>query len=119
MDLHGEQVEVDLLGETRTLHYTMLAWRAYEAKTGHSILRAPVTEEHLKDVPRAMALLWAGLRLHHPDLTLEELDRGLTLRDMDRILPAIREAIQRTSPELSPGEGEREEGSEDPPTAQS
>lgn len=111
-----EIVEIDTpIGRLR-LHFSMGAWMRYQRLTGHSILREPLTSAHLADTERCMVLLECGIRAHHPEVTRNELEQHLTLRDMDRILPALQEAIRATSPVAEVSE---EDEGEDPRQAQS
>lgn len=110
-----EVVEVETPLGTLTLHYGMGAWVRYQRLTGHSILREPWTTAHMEDTERCMILLHCGVRGHHPEISLEDLEQSLTLRDMDRILPRMLDAIRASSPAPQSDE----ESEEDPPQAQS
>lgn len=112
-----ELVEVETPLGRLTLHYSMAAWVRYQRTTGHSILREPVTQAHLDDTERWMLILHLGLGTFHPEVSLEDLERTLTLRDVERLRPAVVQAITATSPVLEDEEEEGEE--EDPPAARS
>lgn len=101
-----ELVQIDVRGETYTLHYGMHAWVEFQRVSGFSILRDVLTEADLADTERCMQLLWSGLREHHPELTIDDVEKMVTLRDMEHVRERMRDAIRVTSPEVAPGQAD-------------
>lgn len=107
--------EARFLGATYRLEFDLAAFHALEQETGISILGEGITDRHLNSVGPFLAILHAGLRAHHPDVTRGQLER-MKPREVRALRPVLIDALRVVSEPAS--EAPPEEEGEGPPEAQ-
>lgn len=112
-------VTVRFKGEDRPLRYDFAAFRAIQDRTRKSIIRDGYTSEDLKDETFFIVALWAGLRHAMPDLTIQEVERSLMLRDYADYAGAIMEALKQSAGEPTEDPASPSDESANPPNAHS
>jgi len=74
MNKHRGEVEFEADGKTYTLRYSIDAICEMEAATGRGFFAVTqeLSDANAMQLSTVRAVLWAGLREHHPDVTLKE-----------------------------------------------
>jgi len=107
--------EAQFLGATYRIEFDLGSFHALEQETGISILGSGITDRHLQSVGPFLAILHAGLQLHHPDVTRAQLER-MKPREVRELKPVLIDALRVASG--SESEDLPEEEGEGPPEAQ-
>lgn len=106
---HRGDVEIlDVAGKSFTLQFNIDAFCALEEKVGkpYQVLAVEVAYPETMTVTLVRAMLWAGLREHHADLTLKEVGErfiGDPGGGLQRVLPPLSKAIERAFPKAAEG----------------
>lgn len=109
LDSAARETEFKVDGVTYTLRHTLISIAGFEAGTG--IL--PATEAIPPTVSNMLCLLYAGLRAHHSDVTMETVSSWFTPDTMDELCAVAWKSFYKTKPKVEL-EGER---SGNPPSA--
>ena len=89
--------EVSLLagGKTYTLAYTINAVCELEAMLGRSLPEIVADMSHMNVL---RAVLWAGLRRHHKNLTVEDAGDLMDVAGVHEVVAAVKEAVTQAFP---------------------
>jgi hypothetical protein len=103
--VYAPPVEIALPGGTFKLGYDFRALVAIKKATGTSLLDGNAWEKAAGDPELLSQVLWAGLRLFHPQLSLDDVQTMMLPRDHKMILDTIVEAWTGVTPKPDPNEG--------------
>jgi hypothetical protein len=84
---------------TFKLAYDFKAICLVKEKTGRSLLNGNVWESIEDDPEMILAVVWAGLQLYHPELSLDEVSHMLLPSRMDEYMSATLLAWTKVRPE--------------------
>jgi len=89
-------VPVELGGQQYFLRYTMATLRKIRQEMGPQALAEGVGDDKL------IKVLWYGFKNQHPDLTEEQVEELIDLRDLKNVVIALRQAMGGTDVKLVP-----------------
>jgi hypothetical protein len=90
------EVEIDFGGETKKLIFSTLAFCLLEDATGKNALDGETWAK--PDMRLMTTMLWAGLRTHNKELTLDEVREKLSVADLMKSYQAIIKSFAQASP---------------------
>lgn len=99
--------QITLAGKSFTIRMGVKAWLALQDLWGldEDATRERVSKATLKDLP---AIMWASMRTHHKDVTLEEVLDLLDDAGSDGIVNGVRKMMVDSQPPPQPDEGQAE-----------
>lgn len=106
------ELEIEFAGEKKKLVFSTAAFCLLEDVTGKNALDGDTWAK--PDTRLLTVMLWAGLRAHHPDLTLDDVRGKLSMADLTNSYRSILSAFGRASP--SSDEKKSDDLEPNPPT---
>lgn len=89
------EIEIEYLGEKLKLVFSLTAFCAFEKETGINALNGETWSE--VNITVLSALLWAGLRSHKPEITLQEVRDSMTMPQLLALYKDINTAFNNAS----------------------
>lgn len=102
------EVYIDLGGKQRKVHLTFGALCALEKELGVNTLG----NDFWKNLTARgiVTLLWASLRKHDPQLTIEEVGDMIDFSDLEPVMNKLKEAMDVVTPKANGAKGEKPTG---------
>jgi hypothetical protein len=88
-------------GKTYKMEFDNAGMKYVMSTTGHNILTDGMRDEHFGDPNILGAVVHAGLMIHHPEITLEAVDRMLNPRFFPFFMSKVIESLKWFMPDMS------------------